>query len=130
MKTLEEKARIARERVFDDLKQAYNIHKDIQHYATATACIEKYAVDLYNQGATDALAGKWISVEDKLPEENTMVLCRMKSNGAIVSGYISKQFSDYPMVSTDPSFHFEDWGENEYECTHWMPFVELKEDEE
>lgn len=30
----------------------------------------------------------WISVEERLPEQNKLVLCRMVSNGAIVSGYI------------------------------------------
>ena len=83
----------------------------------------------YLAGATEALAEQWRSVEDELPEGNTMVLCRMKSNGAIVSGYITKQYSDYPMVATDPSFHFEDWGENEFECTHWMRLPEPPEDE-
>ena len=30
----------------------------------------------------------WISVKERLPEPNKLVLCRMVSNGAIVSGYI------------------------------------------
>lgn len=30
----------------------------------------------------------WISVNERLPEPNKLVLCRMVSNGAIVSGYI------------------------------------------
>lgn len=30
----------------------------------------------------------WVSVKERLPKENEMVLCRMVSNGAIVSGYI------------------------------------------
>ncbi len=66
-----------------------------------------------------AVPPQWRSVEDELPEESERVLCLMKSNGAIVSGYITKRWHDYPEVATDTDFHFEDYGG--YECTHWMP---------
>ena len=56
----------------------------------------------------------WISVNERLPEPNKLVLCRMVSNGAIVSGYIVVSSGRSPYVATDGGFEFEDW--NDYEC--------------
>lgn len=50
----------------------------------------------------------------------------MKSNGAIVSGYITTHLDGYPEVATSPDFHFEDYGG--YECTHWMPLPPMPEE--
>ena len=61
----------------------------------------------------------WISVKERLPEPNKLVLCRMVSNGAIVSGYIVVSTGRSPYVATDGGFEFEDW--NDYECDMWMP---------
>ena len=61
----------------------------------------------------------WISVNERLPEPNKLVLCRMVSNGAIVSGYIVVSTGRSPYVATDGGFEFEDW--NDYECDMWMP---------
>ena len=60
----------------------------------------------------------WISVKERLPEPNKIVLCRMVSNGAIVSGYIVVSTGRSPYVATDGGFEFEDW--NGYECDMWM----------
>ena len=60
----------------------------------------------------------WISVKERLPEPNKIVLCRMVSNGAIVSGYIVVSSGKSPYVATDGGFEFEDW--NGYECDMWM----------
>lgn len=60
----------------------------------------------------------WISVNERLPEPNKIVLCRMVSNGAIVSGYIVVSPGRSPYVATDGGFEFEDW--NGYECDMWM----------
>lgn len=60
----------------------------------------------------------WISVNERLPEPNKLVLCRMVSNGAIVSGYIVVSTGRSPYVATDGGFEFEDW--NGYECDMWM----------
>lgn len=67
----------------------------------------------------------WISVKDRLPEENELVLCRMVSNGAIVSGYISHTSSGKPRVATLPDFEFEDYCD--YECDLWMPIPSFDE---
>ncbi len=65
----------------------------------------------------------WISVKERLPEPNKLVLCRMVSNGAIVSGYIVVSTGRSPYVATDGGFEFEDW--NDYECDMWMPIPSL-----
>lgn len=65
----------------------------------------------------------WISVTEQLPNEDEIVLCRMKSNGAIVSGYIFISPEGYVCVSTSPDFEFEDYGG--YECDMWMPIPKI-----
>ena len=67
----------------------------------------------------------WISVKERLPEPNKIVLCRMVSNGAIVSGYIVVSSGRSPYVATDGGFEFEDW--NDYECDMWMPIPSFDE---
>lgn len=67
----------------------------------------------------------WISVKERLPEPNKLVLCRMVSNGAIVSGYIVVSPGRSPYVATDGGFEFEDW--NDYECDMWMPIPSFNE---
>ena len=67
----------------------------------------------------------WISVKERLPEPNKLVLCRMVSTGAIVSGYIVVSSGRSPYVATDGGFEFEDW--NDYECDMWMPIPSFNE---
>ena len=64
-----------------------------------------------------------IPVEERLPLEDLRVLCRMKSNGQIVSGYLFKQ-NGKVCVATDSNFHFEDY--EDYEVTHWFPMFDAK----
>ena len=64
-----------------------------------------------------------IPVEERLPLEDLRVLCRMKSNGQIVSGYLFKQ-NGKVCVATDSNFHFEDY--EDYEATHWFPMFDAK----
>lgn len=66
----------------------------------------------------------WISVKERLPEKQAC-LCRMVSNGAIVSGYIVVSPGRSPYVATDGGFEFEDW--NDYECDMWMPIPSFDE---
>ena len=61
----------------------------------------------------------WVSVEERLSEDSKLVLCRMVSNGAIVSGFIIPTPSGQPRVVTLPDFEFEDYGN--YVCDMWMP---------
>lgn len=59
-----------------------------------------------------------MSVEDKQPDANEVVLCHMVSNGAIVSGYVCREAGKW-RVATNPDFEFEDY--RDYECDYWMP---------
>lgn len=77
-------------------------------------------LNMFRKGAEwMAQQSPWISVEERLPEQNELVLCRMVSNGAIVSGYIVASSGRAPYVVTDGGFEFEDW--HDYECDMWMP---------
>ena len=67
----------------------------------------------------------WVSIKERLPKENEMVLCRMVSNGAIVSGYIVVEAGKPPRAATSGNFEFEDYGD--YECDMWMPIPDLGE---
>ena len=76
-------------------------------------------LNMFQKGAEwKAEQSPWISVEERLPKQNELVLCRMVSNGAIVSGYIFVEDKKPPRVATQGSFEFEDW--NDYECDMWM----------
>lgn len=81
---------------------------------------QPYYLDGFKDGAEwQSKQSPWISVKEQLPEPNNLVLCRMVSNGAIVSGYIVVSSGRSPYVATDGGFEFEDW--NGYECDMWMP---------
>lgn len=76
--------------------------------------------EAFRQGAEwQSKQSPWISANERLPDPNKLVLCRMVSNGAIVSGYIVVSSGRSPYVATDGGFEFEDW--NDYECDMWMP---------
>lgn len=97
-------------------------------YVSGTALARKIALRAFASGAEWADAhpkNPWISVKDRLPNDNELVLCRMKSNGAIVNGYIFISPDGYPCVSTLPDFEFEDYGG--YVCDMWMPIPPFDE---
>ena len=75
-------------------------------------------VDFISGAEWQSKQSPWISVNERLPQPNKLVLCRMVSNGAIVSGYIVVSSWRSPYVATDGGFEFEDW--NGYECDMWM----------
>lgn len=88
--------------------------------------IEGYLRKVYTKGyEAGTKQSPWISVKERLPEPNKLVLCRMVSNGAIVSGYIVVSPGRSPYVATDGGFEFEDW--NDYECDMWMPIPSFDE---
>lgn len=67
----------------------------------------------------------WRPVTDEQYPTDKEVLCRMKSNGAIVSGFIYKENGVYK-VATSSDFHFEDYGD--YECDLYMLIPEFNND--
>ena len=72
--TVEEAARIEREKVIQELHVAYKMHKDPKHCIIYSAAIQKYAVPLFKAGAAwQAKQSPWISVEERLPKEGQKV---------------------------------------------------------
>lgn len=103
---------------------AANEYMEIPPIRAAIKCgdiedLESHIKVAYANGLRDA--STWISVNDELPKEDEFVLCRMVSNGAIVGGYVDKDFK----VSTNPDFEFEDYGN--YKCDYWMPIQEIED---
>lgn len=80
---------------------------------------EMIALGFENGAEWQEKQSPWISVENRLPEVGELVLCRMVSNGAIVSGFIEPVEGCQPIVSTLPNFEFEDY--SDYVCDMWMP---------
>lgn len=122
---LEHKARIAREKVIDDLKRAYEKHKDIQHYATASACIDMYGVGLFMDGAKEALNSQWRKPEDEMPKDGQLIHIREYYRSARSGRFVNhvKEF----MFFEDYGFELEERINSHlgYRITHWMPIPEL-----
>lgn len=78
----------------------------------------------FEVGWDEALKNQWINVKEKQPNPNELVLCRMVSNEAIVSGFVFSEGCKW-RVSTLPDFEFEDYGG--YECDYWMPIPSFDE---
>ncbi|HIY88185.1 MAG TPA: DUF551 domain-containing protein [Candidatus Bacteroides pullicola] len=77
------------------------------------------------EGAEYALNNQWISVDEAIPQSNEEVLCLMKSNGAVVSGFIFKE-GNACKVATRPDFEFEDY--LDYQVEAWMPMPEYRKE--
>lgn len=117
MKTVEEAAKEARMASAETLT-TYGTHTSLDDFTYLSH--DEIAEAAFIKGAEwQAKQFPWISVKERLPEQNELVLCRMVSNGAIVSGYIFVEDKKTPRVATQGSFEFEDW--NDYECDMWMP---------
>nr|DAP41638.1 MAG TPA: Protein of unknown function (DUF551) [Caudoviricetes sp.] len=83
-------------------------------------------LNMFKKGAEWQLQqSTWVSVKDGLPHSDKMVLCQMKSNNAIVSGYITRCLGDKPQVLTAPDFEFDDL--MDYEPIAWMPIPDCEE---
>lgn len=97
-----------------------NDQRNRQHHC------EPYCIVDFKSGVEwQSKQSPWISVEERLPEQNELVLCRMVSNEAIVSGFIIPTPSGRPRVVTLPDFEFEDYGD--YVCDMWTPIPSFDE---
>lgn len=115
--TIEEALRIEREKVkkvAKEMCEAWGM-EDSHGYSVR----DTFQVGFMQGAVWQAKQSPWISVKERLPEQNKLVLCRMVSNGAIVSGYIFVSSDGIPRVATNGDFEFED--NNDYECNMWMP---------
>lgn len=87
--TVEEAARIEREKILQELKDGYSKHKDTSLYNAFAATIEKYAVPLFKDGAEwQSKQSPWISVKERLPEEGQRVVFILEWRG-IHRGYFA-----------------------------------------
>lgn len=110
------------EAAYDYATNKTSFRKDVLKEVDADTYVSRHADSMedFQCGAEwQSKQSPWISVNERLPEPNKLVLCRMVSNGAIVSGYIVVSTGRSPYVATDGGFEFEDW--NDYECDMWMP---------
>lgn len=110
------------EAAYDYATNKTSFRKDVLKEVDADTYVSRHADSMedFQCGAEwQSKQFPWISVNERLPEPNKLVLCRMVSNGAIVSGYIVVSTGRSPYVATDGGFEFEDW--NDYECDMWMP---------
>lgn len=121
--TVEEAAKEARMASAETLT-TYGTHTSLDDFTYLSH--DEIAEAAFIKGAEwQAKQSPWINVKERLPEQNELVLCRMVSNGAIVSGYIFVEDKKTPRVATQGSFEFEDW--NDYECDMWTPIPSFDE---
>lgn len=109
------------EAAYDYATNKTKFRKDVLKEVDADTYVSRHADSMedFQCGAEwQSKQSPWINVNERLPEPNKLVLCRMVSNGAIVSGYIVVSSGRSPYVATDGGFEFEDW--NGYECDMWM----------
>lgn len=110
------------EAAYDYATNKTKFRKDVLKEVDADTYVSRHADSMedFQCGAEwQSKQSPWISVNERLPDPNKIVLCRMVSNGSIVSGYIVVSPGRSPYVATDGGFEFEDW--NDYECDMWMP---------
>lgn len=116
------------EAAYDYATNKTKFRKDVLKEVDADTYVSRHADSMedFQCGAEwQSKQSPWISVNERLPEPNKLVLCRMVSTGAIVSGYIVVSSGRSPYVATDGGFEFEDW--NDYECDMWMPIPSFNE---
>lgn len=132
--TVEEAARIEREKVILELHDAYRIHKDPKHYVTSSVTIQKYAVHLFKKGADwQSKQSSWISVEERLPKDFKPKLILLK-DGKVRIAILDSNY--YPHNNYfDITYFWHDREANESfdleDVVAWMPipsFDEILED--
>ena len=77
------------------VEEAAREHQTHFEICDAEGTISGFINGVYKQSYESFISGAewqskqspWISVKERLPEPNKLVLCRMVSNGSIVSGY-------------------------------------------
>lgn len=117
--TLEEAASAYLQKILESTDFEVNSEEDNYDAGSRDAVLDVTERTFIAGAEWQSKQSPWISVKERLPEPNKLVLCRMVSNGAIVSGYIVVSSGRSPYVATDGGFEFEDW--NGYECDMWMP---------
>lgn len=114
--TVEEAARIEREKVILELHDAYKIHKDPKHYITSSATIGQYAVPLFKAGVEwQEKQSPWINARET-PSSGTPLIVRFVGRYGI--RYTTAVF-------TDNEEFLDNNGEGVNNITHYMPIPKL-----
>jgi hypothetical protein len=117
--TVEEAARIEREKILQELKDGYSKHKDTSLYNAFAATIEKYAVPLFKDGAEwQSKQSPWISVKERLPEKNTGVFFTVEWKDSR-KGYFVGLYYGNGQWESDNRIFLQD--SPLYRITHYMP---------
>lgn len=74
METKDKLSRIERDKIENELRSGYEIHKDINHYLISSITIQKYYEQLFNSGWNSALMDEWRLCKDFMPENDEEVL--------------------------------------------------------
>lgn len=119
--TVEEAARIEREKVIQELHVAYKMHKDPKHYIISNAAIQKYAVPLFKAGAEwQSKQSPWISVNERLPEESGYYFV---TDGAVVEKvYFFKKWNKFAEIEEYPHLFYD-----EGVIKAWLPIPSFDE---
>ena len=122
--TVEEAARIEREKILQELKDGYRKHKDTSLYNAFAATIEKYAVPLFKDGAEwQSKQSPWISVKERLPEEGKPVLIRLKDGVIRLACYDIEEDSNIYFWNDNYAYEtFRPW-----DVTHWREIPSFDE---
>lgn len=122
---IEVASRIERDKVIQELHVAYKIHKDQKHYIISSAIIQKYAVPLFKAGAEwQAKQSPWISVKERLPEENTGVFFTVEWKDFHKGYFVGLYYGDGQWESDHRIF----LPDSPLGCiTHWMPIPKFNE---
>lgn len=115
--TIEEAARIERERIILELHADYKIHGDARHYVISSTVIGKYGVNLFKAGAEwQAKQSPWISVKDRLPPPGEEVLLfDINSIRHLVLGWLRENKGYNKSMWALSNGHVDD-----EDITHWM----------
>ena len=71
--------------------------------------------------AENETADNWISVEDELPPENTLVLCYCRSRTGEGNSYMLGSQCKEWWFMRNTGIHYESFPFREYKVTHWQP---------
>ena len=130
--TIEEAARIERERIILELHADYKIHGDARHYVISSAVIGKYGVNLFKVGAEwQAKQSPWRRVKDQLPPVDEKDIS--KQSAPVLVQLASKKWFEPQILIYNKYFHVWDSEDgDDYECNIsdndlWMPIPDLEE---
>lgn len=113
-----------KEKLIDLRCQAHNLATDASAFDDATYAqqLEVEANHLIGNGVTFAednnVPSKWISVNDRLPEKDQIVLCYKAGRGVRIGKHLVATYADGVSAFKDCLLDYA------FGATHWMPLPE------